>query len=424
MEFGNPPKGESAKLEAYEKHVARARCKPLDRDTLNTAVERASSQRGKLTLTSVPFDDDLSFSTLQWLVELACCTVGGDKTPGYPLNLEFGNNQMAFDSVGEEIKLAAVARLHILLDQSSPFEEFVQHPLGLVLSGMVDPSSVFIKNEPHPPRKLREKRYRCINPVSLVDHLVESVLFSEPAEVLKRDLYVNGSAVGIGFSDDQMSEFVDFVRSMNNISGNPCSEDVSGFDALHTPQVMLASAALDQAVYTSKRGLSSWNLANRRWCISVTRSLATIGGKLYSKVQPGAFNSGSKDTSRRNTILRTIYAYYIGLLSGNNLKFVLANGDDALTWGVDDVKSYVESAQTLNIKLRDVTQNHKFFEFCSHRYHYETGRGELLSWPKSIYRMLTNTTLTYADAKQAQQEARHNEQYENIGRFIESLSLS
>ena len=71
-----------------------------------------------------------------------------------------------------------------------------------ILLGLVDPSMVFIKNEPHPKRKVLKGAYRCINPVSLVDQLVEDVLFSESALLLKEGFFDNGSAVGIGFTDE------------------------------------------------------------------------------------------------------------------------------------------------------------------------------------------------------------------------------
>lgn len=72
----------------------------------------------------------------------------------------------------------------------------------LLTAGWKDPSTVFIKNEPHPQRKLKKGAYRCINPVSLVDQLVEACLFSEMANILKSRIYESGSALGIGFSDD------------------------------------------------------------------------------------------------------------------------------------------------------------------------------------------------------------------------------
>jgi hypothetical protein len=87
------------------------------------------------------------------------------------------------------------------LSPSLNFDSLTSDPYRLIELGWKDPSTVFTKKDPHPLRKLRKEEFRCINPVSAVDQLVESALFSEYAEILKDRKYESGSALGIGFTD-------------------------------------------------------------------------------------------------------------------------------------------------------------------------------------------------------------------------------
>jgi hypothetical protein len=260
----------------------------------------------------------------------------------------------------------------------------------------------------------------------LIDHLVESVLFSESSKKQRGErLFACGSAVGIGFTDNQMRSLVKFVKEQEaKYEQNIVTDDVSGFDAIHTEQTLLSTCAVDDKTHTHKRGLKRWNLANRRWVISSCQSVAAIGGKLYVKVDPGMINSGSKDTSRRNTRLKMIYTHYFCLESNQPAKLVVANGDDGMTIGINNVQSYIDSARRHNVTVRDcIEREENFFEFCSHRYNMTTGVASLVTWRKAVYKLLTNVNLYKLDARQVLAEARHNSEAPQISAFVEKLDV-
>jgi hypothetical protein len=393
---------------------------------LKRAVQNVADTRlrglDRLVLRDTPTDSEINYASLRRYVDLAIDRVKGDKTPGFPLNLTYANNYMALEAEREEIALTAVARLHLWLTNEvvGPVGE---NPMAYALLGMCDPSSVFIKKEPHPSRKFQKKQFRSINPVSLPDQIVESVLFTEPAKRLREGLFYNGSAVGISFTDKGNKEFCDFLINAEKRFGSVISDDISGFDARHNVQILEATAYLDQITFSSPDGLEHWNCANRNWVRFTANSLAVIDGTVYGKVTPGMINSGSKDTSRRNTALRCIYTHYFALCSGQEATHVTANGDDGLAWGIDDEKSYFRAAEEHGVPLRDLHRGMKDLPFCSHQYDPERAIATLSSWPKFTYAIISQSSKTRDDAEQALCEARYNAEYSSLCAAVKAMKF-
>lgn len=373
----------------------------------------------------VPLDVDISFSRLRLLVEDALTKVNYTKSPGYPLNIEYASNKIALSAEKEEIILAAVARLHMRMTLTdAEFEEMLRNPLALLENGITDPSSIFIKTEPHPSRKHEKGNYRPICPGGLVDLLVETVMYYEPGEVLKDDFVENGSAVGIGFTDSMMEEFRQIIMNLVVLFGFSLESDVSGFDAGHTPQYMDATVEVDRKVYFSPDGLNCWNRHNKRWASMVVIGLSVFGKRVYIKSIPGGLDSGKRDTTRRNTTLRPLYSHTIAIKSNQSLTFSLANGDDGADFGIKDLAAFKQAALDLGIKLRDVKVDDKGISFCSHFYSYEKEGAELQSWPKLVYKILCNKGLCRSDAYQAIMEMRHNgDLAERLLRFLSTIDM-
>jgi hypothetical protein len=390
----------------------------LDASVLERAVKATAIQRSKIELITTIGDDQIDdYDSLKSAVLDALLSVAGDKTPGYPLNLIHANNHAAIVADADFIVDVAIARLHMWLDMDEEIDQIIESgSLNIILCGLKDPSSVFIKDEPHPTRKVVDGRYRCISPVSLPDQLVESCLFTEYNKVLRRNKFMNGSAIGIGFTDKQNKEFLESVIRLNGQFGQPVSDDISGFDGLHTPQTLLATCDVDLWCVD---GRPSWHRANRRWANLCAASTVVIGGILYSKADIGMLDSGSKDTSRRNTLLRSIYSHYICLVShGTPAKATCSNGDDGLIWGVQDVESYLNAANASGIVVRDCKTSADTLEFCSHRYVYsEMNKAELLSWKKGIYAVITSPGKTESDIMQFVMETRWNPEHKRILKF-------
>lgn len=418
---GFPPKGEEAKLSAYKKHVGRPRAKPLDRHQLDLAIKRVAEIRGDLRMTeegNFLSDKLVNHNRMRALMNQALREIALDKTPGYPLNIEHATNKAAIDISKDEIISAAIARLWLWC-WVDPVEVRRMSVFERLTSGLMDPSSVFIKDEPHPERKLKTKTFRCICPVSLVDQLVEAVLFACIARKLRNhELYHNGSAVGIGFDDQQMYEFKQILGGYESSYGKPICDDMSGFDAKHTWETMYATVEVDKLTVDATRPheCTRFHNANAVWATLCVDSASIFGGTLYRKLIPGGLNSGSKDTSRRNTLLRSIYSAYLVQISGGTLHHTICNGDDGLTWASVDLKEYESKSLDCGLDVRDLTHDGDV-RFCSHRYK-SNGTASLESWPKGLYNIICGGTVNFEDASQFVAECRHNDNYWTLYSFV------
>lgn len=425
MSYAYPPSGVKATLAALRHHCGRSRIKPLDEQLLNAAVSKVSSASGDIYI-SGPLDHEFVYDELYKKLLSASCKVKPDANPGYPLNVEYGSNEAALRSRRNEIIEVALVRIY--LDSTDlDIESIAKIDGGMVELGLVDPAYVFNKNEPHPARKLKDKAYRIISGVSLPDQLIERVLSKESSEIkrLPGSIYVNGSSVGIGFTDSHMKEFANFVENKRREFGSLISDDMSGFDSLHTPQTLLATCAVDENIHKSDGGsLSLWNRCNRRWAYKCAYGCSVVGDTVYSRTHPGMLNSGSARTSEKNTVLRNLYTYCISIDSKQPDVFSTANGDDGLCFGVTDPKAYQLAAERLGFRLRDVAVcDGDSFEFCSHLYSFRTGLASLTSWPKAIYGILSKKTCL-SDANQTIGEMRYNSEFNDVCTFVDRIDFN
>lgn len=172
--------------------------------------------------------------------------------------------------------------------------------------------------------------------------------------------------------------------------------------------------------------MEAWRRANVVWTLCCAHSVSIIDGTLWCKVVPGMLNSGSRDTSRRNTTLRVLYTAYLYRVIGKKMQAAFANGDDGIHWGLSSREEYEEfqrAASAAGFTLRDFTGGSESFSFCSHSYQMGSDRAPLESVPKMVYRMITLKSLTLDDALQAVNECRHNESYPLLREFVYSMDL-
>lgn len=148
-----------------------------------------------------------------------------------------------------------------------------------------------------------------------------------------------------------------------------------------------------------------------------------IDGVLYIRSDFGGMDSGSKNTSRGNTIFRLCYDAYIFLLLEIVEFSSMANGDDCTSSGEVEVQSYLDAANSFGLRIRDAATSENSFDFCSHRYDLDTGLATLISWPKAVYRMLCEPGIGFSDAWQVVGEMRHNKEVNAVASFVASLDL-
>lgn len=138
-----------------------------------------------------------------------------------------------------------------------------------------------MKREPHPARKVREGRFRIITAVSVVDQLVERMLFGRVIDAFK-SLFPSGSAmVGIGFSDELASavagEVLERSHGLRVVSG-----DISGWDSSVSQDLMLDMVRVLADVCQSDCGW--WREAAELWARLSCNCSYAVHSWLYVKL--------------------------------------------------------------------------------------------------------------------------------------------
>jgi hypothetical protein len=220
---------------------------------------------------------------------------------------------------------------------------------------LVDVVRLFIKNEPHKKSKIESGFLRLISNVSVVDELIDRLLFSSQNEIEVDSWLDIPSKPGIGFTDDMMQSLSDEVFT-HAASTDICEGDASSWD--WTIQHWELEAEADMRVRLLRLPSTS-NLArlirNRIYCVS--RSVyALSSGELFAQLDPGLMLSGWYCTSSSNSRLGRLAC----VLSGADWSIHM--GDDFIS---DDVPLFKERFEKLGHILKLYKRVEGTFEFCS-----------------------------------------------------------
>ncbi|ANA11694.1 RNA-dependent RNA polymerase [Enamovirus AEV] len=255
--------------------------------------------------------------------------------------------------------------------------EFID-PVQAVKDGLVDPIRLFVKLEPHKMEKIRNKRYRLIASVSIVDQLVARMLFREQNEEELLQHMAIPSKPGLGFSQDrQVLAFTESVAALAGTTADDLVEnwsryltptDCSGFD-WSVPMWLLED---DLAVRNELTLGLPYGLRKMRetWLKCLGQSVFCLSnGLLLAQTSPGIQKSGSFNTSSTNSRMRYMLALYAGA------DWAVTMGDDALESVNSDLSQYAR----LGIKCERAEE----FDFCSHLF-----RAPDVIIPKNLEKMV------------------------------------
>lgn len=196
-----------------------------------------------------------------------------------------------------------------------------------------DPIRLFIKDEPHKVKKLETGRYRLISSVSVIDQLIDSMLFRDMNSLAPLN-YVN-SPIQVGWTPLKGGwALLPYVTPQIAI-------DKSSWDWTVQPWILEAVLALRKrlcfnpnAEWTS---LAEWRyeaLFKSPWFI-------TSGGLLLQQVNPGVMKSGCFNTLMDNSIAQFLLHVVVSLTMNIPVKPIFTMGDDTLQDEMDDVDTYV-----------------------------------------------------------------------------------
>jgi hypothetical protein len=273
-----------------------------------------------------------------------------DASPGVPYASIASTNEKLIQNYGKHRLIADVNKRMSLLSR----KDWTFDPVSNVRNGLSDPVRMFVKNEPHKIEKLREGRVRLIHSVSIVDKLIELVLFK--ALLIKEISNWNNipSKPGMGFTEEDVSSIIESVKTMRK----PKESDVSGWDFGVSDWEMIDDT--ENIIKLCLNPTELWKTLVRNKTICETMAVFQFSdGEMVVADYAGIVNSGKLRTSSSNSRMRVRAAYMIGA------EEAIAAGDDCVE---DEVEDAIAKYLVLGHKIKQYEDAVDGFEFCSHKY--------------------------------------------------------
>jgi hypothetical protein len=297
-------------------------------------------------------------NSIDWDVLFAA--VNKTASPGVPYHDLSATDGLLLESHRNYIIQLVIERLDRLLECGQRC--LTMNAMQLVLHGLCDPIRVFIKNEPHLIKKIESGKLRIISSVSLVDQLVERLLFSRQNEAEIQNYDMIPSKPGFGMLEQQSVEsiraYVKYLNEMGPIAGT----DMSSWDFTFQAWEWNTEFKM-RALLCGAKAWDSWTIMAmaRIRCVSLS-VYALSDGSLYVQAAPGVMKSGCYLTSSTNSRMRAFCAFLRKSAS-------MTMGDDCVenTHG-DSFESMRAFYHKIGHNLKMITNfGENTIEFCSHQ---------------------------------------------------------
>lgn len=291
-------------------------------DTARIALLSRARQYFEAATWSIPDD----FFQRSHFDRILATKIDWTSSPGYPYLMRAPTNGIFFRVV-----------------DGSPSSEAADHVWEIIQDrireGDADPIRLFIKPEPHSSRKLEEGRYRLISSVSVVDQIIDHMLFGEMNQKLC-DNWMD-TPVRTGWNEKWGG-----WRAMPRAKWLAC--DKTSWD--WTVHVWMIEMVLELRASLCQTGgplLARWmELATWRYkCLYVNAQIITSGGLIMRQVTPGVMKSGCVNTISDNSIMQVLLHLRVCLETDQPPGWLLAMGDDTLQEPPADLSSYIDQLE-------------------------------------------------------------------------------
>lgn len=363
---------------------------------------------------------DLDPGVLDGAIRTAVLGVKLDANPGVPFMMEFKENAQVITDALPQLVEACQFRLKLWAD--TPWREVRKLASDQIVGlGFNDITRVFVKQEPHAQAKIDTGRFRLISSRSLIDQICEAVVFRPLVNQTINSWVEQPLKPGIGFTDEMIAALIASVES--KFPGGKVGNDVSGWD--WSLLLFLFDAAADVQCDRYKRGgclTERLENAVRNSIYSLATGLwMTSDGLILAQTILGIMKSGSLITAELNSIMRVL-ASFTALEPGGDLQkaYAISMGDDCL----EDPQP--RDYSSLGLRITDVffAGPREEFEFCSHMFDPQSNTAALTSWPRTLYRFLSQKSRDPALLYQLHYELRHNQNWPDILDFIQWVGWS
>lgn len=296
----------------------------------------------------------------------------------------------------------------------------IDNALDLVKDGLCDPIYTFIKDEPHKREKLDKNRLRIISGVSLVDNIIERILFSTLNKLeIEISNYISFKP-GMGLHDDGKKVLYQWFLDRQK-EYELCSTDVSAWDW----SIVCWLLDMDLEYRSSLAPSEAWaKLAKARFACVKMKLFQLPEGEMYAQLIAGIQASGSYNTSSTNSHMRHMLATLVQLALGVNVDARAEGGqmgDDALE---RYIKGMLEVYISYGFTVKGVEkQPLDHFSFCSTKWN-GNWMGEPESWKKTLFRFVQKNPadpLFSVLRQQFERDIRHHPGKEDLLRRVDSF---
>lgn len=312
-------------------------------------------------------DDFLQYTHFERVVQELDWT----SSPGYPYLLNAPNNGSFFQ-----------------VQDGVPSEEAKFRVWSLVsrrlLDGSCDPIRLFIKAEPHKTAKIEAGRYRLISAVSVVDQIIDTMLFGEMNKNMVKHCLDIPSKFG----------WSPYVGGWKVVPQRGLAIDKSSWD--WTMQGWLFQIVLElrsRLCLTGGHVKAKWEeLATWRYkCLFGYPELILSNGLVLQQSHPGVMKSGCVNTIADNSIAQVVLHLRVCLEMNIPAGWIWSMGDDTLQEPLVDEGGYLAHLARYCI----VKESTHRIEFAGHQFRYDSIEPSYFS--KHCYNLLHADPLVVPD---------------------------
>ena len=288
--------------------------------------------------------------------------------PGYPWAKHYASIGAILDDQ-EALNLVfykAMWRVERLskMDNDLLREAIDYDPAFAVKNNLADPGHRFHKMEPTPKRKIDNGKARGVTASSIVDQVVEKILFGPQDSVELKHWRTIPSKPGAGMSDDDAAAIWNYVKD----NGIDCCSDVANWDECVQQWMHDADARI--RIMLNNQPDEEWSNAVRYVSFLIGHRLTMLSdGRIFRRIVPGSQQSGRKITSSENSRIRALMAMILSIKLDYRFA-AITMGDDAGEHLPDRITEevYHQEMLKLGFVVKPLKRGTDIFYFCSQEY--------------------------------------------------------